>query len=176
MPAAQNDQPGDTPTDAPTDAPTLDMEACRASVSRVIAADPQRLFDVVADPSMHHVIDGSGSVKGTRSASRKLALGDRFTENMRLGVPYMISNKVVELDEPRLIAWSHIGGWRWRYGFEPVEGGTRVTETFDWSSAAGGPLGRAYVEKVGWPRRNVPNMARTLERLDAYLTNKHQEV
>lgn len=169
MPADRND-----PSRA--DAPTVDMQARRVSVSRVIAADPQRLFDVVADPSMHHVIDGSGSVKGTRSTSRKLALGDRFTTNMRLGVPYVISNKVVELDEPRLIAWSHVGGHRWRYEFEAVEGGTRVTETFDWSTAAGGPVGRAYIEKVGWPRRHGPNMERTLERLDAYVTNKHQEV
>lgn len=169
MPAAQNDRSG-------TDAPTVDMQARRVSVSRVIAADPQRLFDVVADPSMHHVIDGSGTVKGTRSTSRKLTLGDRFTTTMRLGVPYVMSNKVVELEEPRLIAWSHVGGWRWRYELEAVGDGTRVTETFDWSTVVGGPVGRAYVEKVGWPRKHVANMERTLERLDAFVTNKHQGV
>lgn len=148
------------------------------SVSRRIAAPAQELFDVVADPSMHHVIDGSGSVKGTRSGSRKLQRGDRFTTSMRIGVPYLISNRVVEFDEPGVIAWSHVGGWRWRYEFEPldiVDGtpGTLVTETFDWSTTRGGPLGRAYVERVGWPDRHVENLRRTLERLDAYVTNKH---
>lgn len=145
------------------------------SVSRVIAAEPQQLFDVVADPSMHHVIDGSGSVRGTKSTSRKLALGEKFTTSMRIGVPYLISNKVVELDEPHCIAWSHVGGWRWRYEFEPVEGGTKVTETFDWSTART-PLGRLYVEKMGWPRRHLPNMEKTLARLDALVTNKSSAV
>lgn len=148
------------------------------SVRRRIAAPPQVLFDVVADPSMHHVIDGSGSVKGTRSGSRKLQRGERFTTTMRIGVPYVISNRVVELVEPQVIAWSHAGGWRWRYEFEPLESDTGapetlVTETFDWSTTRGGSLGRAYVERMGWPARHVENLRGTLERLDAYVTNKH---
>lgn len=145
------------------------------SVSRVIAADPQQIFDVLADPSMHHVIDGSGTVRGTHSDSRKLALGDHFTTSMRIGVPYLISNKVVELDEPRLIAWSHIGGWRWRYELEPVDGSSKVTETFDWSTART-PIGRIYIERMRWPERHVSNMERTLARLDALVTNKNQAV
>jgi uncharacterized protein YndB with AHSA1/START domain len=145
------------------------------SVSRVIAADPQEIFDVLADPSMHHVIDGSGTVRGTRSDSRKLRLGDRFTTSMRIGVPYLISNKVVELDEPRRIAWSHIAGWRWRYELEPVDGGTEVTETFDGSTART-PVGRLYLERMRWPARNRPNMEKTLARLDALVTNKNQAV
>jgi uncharacterized protein YndB with AHSA1/START domain len=100
------------------------------SASRVIDADAQELFDLVADPSMHAVFDGSGSVRSVRGGSRKLGPGDRFTTNMRIGVPYLISNKVVEYEEGRRIAWAHIGGWRWRYEFEPVDGGTLVTETF----------------------------------------------
>ena len=76
----------------------------QVSASRVIAADAQALFDVVADPSLHHVIDGSGSVKGARGETHKLALGDTFSTNMRIGVPYFISNKVVEYTEGRRIA------------------------------------------------------------------------
>ena len=37
---------------------------------RVIAADPQRLFDIVADPAMHPVIDGSGTVQASATAAR----------------------------------------------------------------------------------------------------------
>lgn len=139
----------------------------QVSTSRVIAADAQALFDVVADPSLHHVIDGSGTVKGVKGASRKLALADRFATSMRLGVPYRITNTVVEYDEGRRIAWAHIGGWRWRYDFEPVDGGTRVTETFDWSRSKAAP----YVRALKWPERNRSNMERTLSRLDAFVTN-----
>ena len=52
-----------------------------------------------------------------------------------MGVPYLTKNTVVEYDEDRLIAWRHLGKHRWRYELEPVEGGTKVTETFDWSTA-----------------------------------------
>lgn len=144
------------------------------SVSRVIDAEPQQLFDVVADPSMHHVIDGSGTVRGTRAESRKLGSGDHFTTNMRIGIPYLIRNRVVEYEEPRLIAWRHAGGWRWRYEFEPVEGGTKVTETFDWSPAS--RPAQLYVEKMGWPKRHVDNIDKTLARLDALVTNKSKAV
>lgn len=149
--------------------PEQDQPAAGKSVSasRVIAADAQTLFDIVADPTLHHVIDGSGSVKGTRGGSRKLALGDKFSTSMRIGVPYVISNKVVEYTEGRRIAWAHIGGWRWRYEFEPVEGGTEVTETFDWAPSKAG----AYIEFMKWGPRNRTNMERTLARLEAFATN-----
>lgn len=139
----------------------------RVSVTRVIDAEAQALFDVVADPSLHHVIDGSGSVKGVRGGSRKLALGDTFSTSMRIGVPYLIRNKVVEYDEGRRIAWAHIGGWRWRYELRPVEGGTEVTETFDWSTSKAG----AYIRLMKWADKNRTSMERTLSRLDAFVTN-----
>jgi hypothetical protein len=142
------------------------------SASRVIAADAQRLFDIVADPTLHHVIDGSGSVKGTRGGSRKLALGDKFTTNMRIGVPYLISNKVVEYVEGRRIAWAHIGGWRWRYEFEPVEGGTKVTETFDWGPSKAG----AYINFMKWPAKNQRSIESTLSRLEAFATNASSSI
>lgn len=139
----------------------------QVSATRVVAATPEELFDVVADPTLHHVIDGSGSVQGARGGTRKLALGDRFSTKMRIGLPYLITNKVVEYDEGRRIAWSHIGGWRWRYEFEPVDGGTGVTETFDWSTAKPGAGG--YAAK--WSKKNRAAMESTLGRLDAFVTN-----
>ncbi len=142
-------------------------EAQQVSASRVIAADAQTLFDIVADPTLHHVIDGSGSVQGVRGGSRKLALGDKFSASMRIGVPYLITNKVVEYTEGRRIAWAHIGVWRWRYEFEPVEGGTEVTETFDWSTSKAG----FYIGLMKWAPKNLANIERTLSRLDAFATN-----
>ena len=153
------------------------MTNSSVSASREMAATPERLFSIVADPSLHAVIDGSGSVRGVRGGSRRLALGDRFTTSMRVGVPYLITNKVVEYDEGRAIAWAHLGGWRWRWEFEPVddedgEARTRVTETFDWTRARS----RLYIEKTGWPRKNQAGIERTLDRLQAYVTNKSSTV
>ncbi|MEX0767838.1 MAG: SRPBCC family protein [Microthrixaceae bacterium] len=144
----------------------------QVSASRVIAADAQRIFEVVADPTLHHVIDGSGSVQGASGDSRKLALGDKFGTKMRIVVPYRISNKVVEYSEGRLIAWAHAGGWRWRYEFEPITegtdaGSTLVTETFDWSTTKFG----AYVELTKSPQKNLKNIESTLGRLDAFVEN-----
>jgi uncharacterized protein YndB with AHSA1/START domain len=139
------------------------------TVERVIAAPPDKIFDVLADPTQHPVIDGSGSVKSTRGETpARLSLGAKFGMSMKLGVPYAITNTVVEFEDGRRIAWRHIGGHRWRYELEPVEEGTRVRETYDWSTALLGT--RLYIVATGWPNRAERAMTQTLERLDAHLT------
>ena len=52
--------------------------------------------------------------------------------SMKIGVPYSISNTVVEFEEGSVIAWQHFGRHIWRYRLEPVPGGTTVTEEFDY--------------------------------------------
>jgi uncharacterized protein YndB with AHSA1/START domain len=139
------------------------------SVERVVAASPEKIFDVLADPAEHPVIDGSGTVRDTRGAApARLSLGAKFGMSMRIGIPYAITNTVVEFEEGRRIAWRHIGGHRWRYELEPVDGGTRVRETYDWSRAMLGT--RLYIVMTGWPRRAEKAMTETLERLDARVT------
>jgi uncharacterized protein YndB with AHSA1/START domain len=141
----------------------------QVSVSRVIDATADEIFDVLADPSKHSLIDGSGTVKASRGHSQRLALGSKFGMSMRMGVPYVIRNTVVEFEEDRLIAWRHFWGHRWRYELVPLDDGrTKVIETFDWSTAFLSPT----IEWVGYPERHPPNMARTLERLDHYLTSE----
>lgn len=136
------------------------------SVSRVIKASPEAIFDVVADPARHGEIDGSGMVQNVRGESNRLELGSTFGMDMKLGpLPYRISNKVVEFDEGRLIAWAHFGGHRWRYELEPVDGGTKVTESFDWSTAR---IPKA-IELMGYPKKHPANMEATLDRLAALL-------
>src|SRR5712692_2017963 len=138
------------------------------SVERVISAPPEKIFDVLADPSQHPVIDGSGTVKHTRGDQpARLSLDAKFGMSMRLGVPYAITNTVVEFEEGRRIAWRHFGGHRWRYELEPVDTGTRVRETYDWSTAILGT--RLYIEATGWPKRAERAMTETLQRLDAHL-------
>jgi hypothetical protein len=132
------------------------------SEERIIAADPQRLFDIVADPAMHPVIDGSGSVRAARPGNPpRLSPGATFSMDMQLGASYKIRNTVVEFDEPHRIAWRHFNGHVWRYRFEPVEGGTRVTEQWDPTNAHN----KLFLRLVRFPARNRQGIRRTLDRL-----------
>jgi uncharacterized protein YndB with AHSA1/START domain len=134
------------------------------SVSRVIDASPEVIFDVIADPARHGEMDGSGMVQNVRGESKRLELGSTFGMDMKFGpLPYRISNKVVEFEEGRLLAWAHMGGHRWRYELEPVDGGTKVTESFDWSTARSPKM----IELMGYPKKHPANMEATLERLAA---------
>jgi hypothetical protein len=114
--------------------PAHDPQRKIVSVSQFVPAAPQQIFDLLARPSMHSVIDGSGSVKGELHGPERLSLGAKFGMSMHLGVPYRITNTVVEFEESRRIGWRHFGGHVWRYLLEPVEGGTMVTEQFDYST------------------------------------------
>jgi hypothetical protein len=68
------------------------------------------------------------------NAPERLSLGAKFGMDMKIGLPYKITNEVVEFEEGRLIGWRHFGGHVWRYILEPAEGGTKVTEQFDWNT------------------------------------------
>jgi hypothetical protein len=132
------------------------------SESRVIAAEPHRLFDIVANPAMHPVMDGSGSVQSVGArAPERLHLGAKFGMDMKLGASYKIVNTVVEFEEGQQIAWRHFNGHIWRYIFEPVDGGTRVTEQWD-ARPAHNKLG---LRLMGFPQRNRRGILATLERL-----------
>lgn len=105
------------------------------SHSVVVPASAQEIFNLLADPRRHSEIDGSGSVKAARvNAPERLSLGAKFGMDMRIVVPYKMTNEVVEFEEGRQIGWRHFGGHIWRYILEPADGGTKVTEQFDWNT------------------------------------------
>lgn len=138
------------------------MTAYLVSESRVIAAEPQALFDIVADPAMHPRLDGSGSVRAAgEGVPARLSMGATFGMNMKLGAPYKITNTVVEFDEPSRLAWRHFNGHVWRYLFEPVQGGTKVTEQWDARPAKN----RMFLRLAGFPARNRRGIRATLDRL-----------
>ena len=122
-----------SPSDHPG-APAHDSQRKLVSVSQFVPATPAQIFDVLAKPSMHSVIDGSGSVRGKLVGPDRLSLGAKFGMSMYLVLPYRITNTVVEFEESKRIGWRHFGGHVWRYLLEPVEGGTLVTEQFDYST------------------------------------------
>jgi uncharacterized protein YndB with AHSA1/START domain len=129
----------------------------------VIAAPPERVFDLLADPRRHAEFDGSGSVRGAISGPERLSLGAKFGMDMRLVVPYRISSQVKEFEEGRRIAWAHLMGHRWRYVLEPVDGGTRVIETFDATTARS----TQALKLMDAYRRNGRAIEETLPRLKA---------
>lgn len=145
------------------------MSKRSVSVSRVINAPAQKIFDVLANPALHPVIDGSGTVQAAHDSNpERLSKGARFGMNMKIAFPYRIKNTVVEFEEGKRIAWRHFNRHIWRYELTPAEGGTGtlVTETFDWSTALFPP----GIELMGFPKRHPEGMAKTLERLERHVT------
>jgi uncharacterized protein YndB with AHSA1/START domain len=138
----------------------------KVSASTTVHAPVERIFALLTDPAKHPLIDGSGTVQASIGSGKTLVLGSTFGMDMRMGLPYKIKNRVVEYEKDRLIAWRHFLGHRWRWELEPIdEETTKVTETFDWSTATLGPL----LVLVGFPERNRQGIAKSLERLAAVL-------
>ena len=132
------------------------------SVSLFVPAPADKIFELLADPRRHKEIDGSGSVRESQvNAPQRLFLGAQFGMNMRIGLPYKITNTVVEFEEGRRIAWRHFGGHIWRYILEPADGGTRVTEQFDWNTNKS-PLMLKVMNAIP---RNKQAMEKTLQNM-----------
>jgi hypothetical protein len=147
------------------------VEGNIVSVERVIAAPAADLFAIVADASRHPEIDGSGAVvKPKAGTPLKLTLGTTFGMGMKAGVPYSMSNTVIEFEPDRRIAWKtvlagflgrYLGGRIWRYEFEPVEGGTLVRESWDISQ----DKQANFLRRGKLPSTTAEGMAKTLDRL-----------
>ena len=153
------------------------MSRWTESVERRITASPDRLYDLVADPTRHPDLDGSGSVVEAievSTAERPLGVGDQFTMSMNLRGRYSMTSTVVEAVRHSRFAWqsyphrdssrwrSAFGGRIWRYEFEPVDdGATLVRETWDLGEE---PL-RALLIMFRGTTRNI--MIRSLERMAA---------
>ena len=147
------------------------MEGNTVSVERVIEAPAASIFAIVADATRHPEIDGSGSVvKAKDGASQKLALGSVFGMSMKVGVPYTMSNTVIEFEQDRRIAWQtrfsgplgrFLGGRVWRYELEPADGGTKVIETWDISQDKQG----RFLRLGKLDRQTEAAMAKTLVKL-----------
>jgi uncharacterized protein YndB with AHSA1/START domain len=118
---------------------TTKQEAPRVvSASREIAAGPERIFELIADPAVQPDWDGNDNLAAAAAGQRVRRVGDVFTMTLtRSGVR---ENHVVEFEEGRRIAWmpaepgQQRPGHLWRWELEPAgASGTRVTCTYDWT-------------------------------------------
>ena len=125
------------------------METERVTASTTIEATPEAVFAVLADPSTHAAIDGTGWVQEVVDRAPLAEVGQIFRMDMyHAGHPngdYQVVNQVQVLDAPRAIGWLtgqelgdgqlEFGGWIWRYDLAPLgTSGTEVTLTYDWSA------------------------------------------
>jgi uncharacterized protein YndB with AHSA1/START domain len=109
------------------------------SVTRVIAASAQRIFDLIADPSLQPSWDGNDNLAEAAPGQRVHGAGDVF--KMKLTGGAVRENHVVEFIEGSQIAWRPAEpgrqppGHLWRWLLDPVTATlTTVTHIYDWTA------------------------------------------
>lgn len=143
------------------------MTELTVSASTDVDAPAGEVFAFLCRPTCHPEISGDGSVKGERVGPDQLSeVGEKFGMRMKMyGLPYRITNTVVEFEPGRKIAWCHPGKHRWRWEVEPLEaGGCRVTETFDMTSSPIKPALRI----MGYPKGHQANVERSVANVAAH--------
>ncbi len=140
------------------------------TASREIAAPADRIFELIADPSLQPRWDGNDNLAEAHTGQRVRAVGDVFTMTITMGSDR--DNHVVEFEEGQLIAWrpSEPGkeppGHLWRWQLEPLDGSrTLVTHTYDWSRLTDEnrvPIARAITDDK--LRASVDRLAELAER------------
>lgn len=157
------------------------MEIEQLSSTITIGATPDAVFGVLADPTTHPAIDGTGWVREAQDRGRLAETGQTFKMAMyHDGHPnkdYEIVNEVVVFDAPHAIAWKpgyeadetgrlEFGGWLWRYDLVPVGSSqTRVTLTYDWSGATAQAR-----QNFQFPIFGVDHLEHSLEHLAGLVT------
>jgi hypothetical protein len=147
------------------------VETERVTASTTIEAAPEAVFAVLADPSAHADIDGTGWVRGSLDGDRITAAGQVFRMAMyhenHPDKHYKIANLVEVFDEPRAIAWQpgtgspetgelSFGGWIWRYDL-----GRRARRRRPYRSPTTGPRSRLTCASTSSSRRSGRNTSTT---------------
>ena len=143
----------------------LDVERERLRARATIDAPPAAVFAVLADPTRHAGIDGTGWVTDAVDRSTLTRVGQVFRMAMyHRDAPngaYRTANEITALETGRVIAWRTgeidegtgaltFAGWWWRYDLAPAgPGRNEVVHTYDWSAVGPGP--RRYLEFPMFP-------------------------
>ena len=143
--------------------------------TRVVDAPAETVFDVLADPTTHQAIDGTGWVRESLDGKRLTEVGQVFRMAMYHqnygGMHYEMANRVEVFQPPHAIGWLpgqgaddanlDFGGWIWRYDLKPVgDDRTEVTLTYDWSAVPS-----AIREHIGFPPFDRQHLDNSLKHL-----------
>ena len=146
-----------------------DTAPVRFEASEVVTSSPAEVWDVLCDHARWP--EWMGSLKRVTPMSEP-ASGVGSTREVVLSGGLAFQEEFIAWDEPERWAFTGVEGPPVAVGLvervtlEPVDGGTRVTETFDWSTSRF-PKG---IEWAGYPSKHPAAMERTLARLDTYVT------
>ena len=116
-----------------------DIEERIVSATRVISANADRIFDLIADPSLQPSWDGNDNLASAAAGQRVRRVGDIFRTILTNGA--VRENHVVEFIEGSQIAWlpaepgKQPPGQLWRWQLEALADDlTRATHTYDWTA------------------------------------------
>ncbi|MGB3480995.1 MAG: SRPBCC family protein [Mycobacterium sp.] len=144
-------------------------------IKRTINAPAGTVFAVLADPTTHQAIDGTGWVRESLDGKQLSEVGQVFRMAMFHtnydGLHYEMANRVEVFEPPHAIAWLpgqgaddaalEFGGWTWRYDLDPVgDDQTEVTLTYDWSAVPAAI--REYIEFPPFDRQHLENSLKNL--------------
>lgn len=145
------------------------------STACIINAPAETVFAVLADPTTHQAIDGTGWVREPLDGKPLTEVGQIFRMAMYHqnfgGMHYEVANRVEIFRPPHAIAWLpgqgaddanlDFGGWIWRYDLAPVgDDRTAVTLTYDWSAVPA-----AVREHIGFPPFDRQHLENSLKHL-----------
>ena len=140
-----------------------------------VNAPAETVFAVLADPTTHQAIDGTGWVRESLDGKPLTDVGQVFRMAMYHdnfgGMHYEMANRVEVFEPPRAIAWLpgqgaddtnlEFGGWIWRYDLEPLgDDRTEVTLTYDWSAVP--QALREHIEFPPFDRQHLDNSLKHL--------------
>lgn len=140
-----------------------------------VNAPTETVFAVLADPTTHQAIDGTGWVRESLDGKPLTETGQVFRMAMYHdnfgGMHYEMANRVEVFEPPRAIAWLpgqgaddtnlEFGGWIWRYDLEPLgDDRTEVTLTYDWSAVP--QALREHIEFPPFDRQHLDNSLKHL--------------
>jgi uncharacterized protein YndB with AHSA1/START domain len=152
------------------------------TVSTTVNAPADTVFAVLADPTKHSAIDGTGWVRESLDGQLLTSTGQLFRMAMyhdnHPDKDYEMANKVEVFEPPRAIAWQPgqegpdgdigYGGWFWRYALTPVASDqTEVTLTYDWSAEP--PETREHIQ---FPPFDVAHLENSLSHLASLTTTR----
>jgi uncharacterized protein YndB with AHSA1/START domain len=162
------------------------MKPETVTATLTIALPVARVFAVLADPTTHAAIDGTGWVQESVDRAPLTEVGQIFRMDMHHAKhpdgDYQVVNRVEVFEAPRAIGWLtgqrkgdgelEFGGWLWRYDLTPLgPSETEITLTYDWSGVP------PYIRERGiqfppFGPEHLPNSLRHLAELaeESYAT------